>query len=44
MFYNYHYFVIELNYSYISISVVRKYPDVSIPESKFVRMCSKHNL
>ena len=35
---------IELIYSYISIDVVRKYPDVSIPESEFLLMRSKMNL
>ena len=44
MVYNWHDIVIKLIYSYISISVVRKYPDVSIPELEFVRICLKNNL
>ena len=44
MIYNCHQFIIELIYSYIYISVVRKYPDKIIPESEFVRMCLKNNL
>ena len=43
MVYNWHYFIIEIIYSYISISVVWEYPDVSITESEFLHICSKNN-
>ena len=44
MVHDFHYFSIELIYSYISIFFGGKYPDVSILESEFLRMCSKNNL
>ena len=44
MVYNWYELVIKLIYSYISISIVQKYPDVSIPELEFVRICLKNNL
>ena len=44
MVYNWYELVNQLIYSYISISVVQKYPDVIIPELEFVCIRLKNNV